>query len=592
MIERLRLHRYKGFHAFTLHLSKTTIIVGPNNAGKSTLAQCVRLASGLLRHARKRSPSATFTDSVFESTPRQVLGYALNTVANRELAWFNGENVHHEFREEGAGFELTFKSGSRLRVVWPQDEDDLAFFYIDRAPGLLARMAKQVREGTPVIGVIPTLSGVEHREEVLTKTHVDIHMGTRLTSRHFRNLLHYALAEAEEDEEDEAGELLDFLYAGTPEITDIEVEKTYAPGQAVLDVYVTEAISAGKRELYWMGDGLQVWLQLLFHLWRHRQDDVLVLDEPDVFLHPDLQRRLVTLLEERSCQVVLATHAPEILAEASRNAVTWIDRSRRSSKKVRETADFAQLNSSLGSSFNLALARALRSKVALFVEGEDMKLIRGVAQRLGLARIASEVGLAVIPLGGYQNWHQVEPFAWLTKDLLGDAVKPMVLLDRDHRSAIVVKELVDGLANQGISAHVWQRKELESYFLNVALIGRAAHLDLDVAKGLLDGAIEDQRTAAQAAYVWRRQQEARRDIDPKTVMLQALPEFDAIWADPERRFEVVPPKDVIAQVSRESQALGGKSFSVRTLINRMYASEVPVEMANYLRDVEIALSGA
>jgi predicted ATPase len=204
---------------------------------------------------------------------------------------------------------------------------------------------------------------VEHREEVLSRAHVEIHTGTRLTSRHFRNLLNYAVVEYDSDDDEVVEQMLDFLYAATPEITDIEIEKTYAPGHAELDVYVTEAISAGKRELYWMGDGLQVWLQLLFHLWRHRNDDVLVLDEPDVFLHPDLQRRLVTLLEERTCQVVVATHAPEILAEASRNAVTWVDRSRRASKKVRETADFDQLNSSLGSSFNLALARALTKEI-------------------------------------------------------------------------------------------------------------------------------------------------------------------------------------------------------------------------------------
>jgi AAA domain, putative AbiEii toxin, Type IV TA system len=433
---------------------------------------------------------------------------------------------------------------------------------------------------------------VEHREEVLSRAHVEIHTGTRLTSRHFRNLLNYAVVEYDSDDDEVVEQMLDFLYAATPEITDIEIEKTYAPGHAELDVYVTEAISAGKRELYWMGDGLQVWLQLLFHLWRHRNDDVLVLDEPDVFLHPDLQRRLVTLLEERTCQVVVATHAPEILAEASRNAVTWVDRSRRASKKVRETADFDQLNSSLGSSFNLALARALRSRVALFVEGEDMKIIRGVAQRLGLPRIASEAGLAVIPLGGYQNWHQVEPFAWLTQDLLGDTVKPMVLLDRDHRSDQVVKELVEGLSAQGISAHVWQRKELESYFLDAGLISRAANLGLEVSSKLLQDAIEEQRTEAQAAFVWRRQQEAPRGVDSKTVMLQAIPEFEAVWANPAQRLEVVAPKDVIARLSRESQALGGRGFSVRTLVNRMYASEVPAEMTDYLRDVEAALSGA
>jgi hypothetical protein len=105
------------------------------------------------------------------------------------------------------------------------------------------------------------------------------------------------------------------------------------------------------------------------------------------------------------------------------------------------------------------MARALRSRVALFVEGDDMKILRNIARAVGAERVRGERGLAVIPLGGFSNWHQVEPFAWLSRDLLGDAVKIFVVLDRDYRSDAVVHDLKSALDRISVHTHVWRRNE-------------------------------------------------------------------------------------------------------------------------------------
>ena len=100
----------------------------------------------------------------------------------------------------------------------------------------------------------------------------------------------------------------------------------------------------------------------------------------------------------------------------------------------------------------------LRSRAVLFVEGDDMKILRNLADAVGATFLRQERGLAVVPLGGFSNWHQVEPFAWLSRDLLGDAVTIFVVLDRDHREDATVNGLVATLAV--VSTHVWKRKEL------------------------------------------------------------------------------------------------------------------------------------
>ena len=73
------------------------------------------------------------------------------------------------------------------------------------------------------------------------------------------------------------------------------------------------------REVYWAGFGFQVWLQLLTHIFYRVNDKtntILIVDEPDIYLHPNLQHELYTLVKENTEQVLLATHSVEIINEA------------------------------------------------------------------------------------------------------------------------------------------------------------------------------------------------------------------------------------------------------------------------------------
>lgn len=39
------------------------------------------------------------------------------------------------------------------------------------------------------------------------------------------------------------------------------------------------------REIYWTGFGFQVWMQMMYHAFRANKNSVLVMDEPDIYLH-------------------------------------------------------------------------------------------------------------------------------------------------------------------------------------------------------------------------------------------------------------------------------------------------------------------
>jgi predicted ATPase len=576
MLGRLHLHRYKGFEEFSISFRDKNFLVGPNNAGKSTIVTALRLCAALASHGGRRR-----ADEVFQHDERGVYGHLLTSINVRDSPGFVAENIRHEFREETAFVELQYKSGAVLRVVWPVD--DAAFFYLDRLPGIIARTPRAVSESVSPIGIVPMLSPLEQSEVVLSRDYVQENRNGRLASRHFRNHLYHLRGDFPERYE----ELLAFLLSHTPEISGLRLATDIGEKGLELDLFFMESATRTEKELFWAGDGMQVWLQLLYHIFRQPKFPTLVLDEPDVFLHPDLQRRLVVLLEDIGQQIILATHAPEMLTEAARSSVVWVDRVRRHASRAKDDRNLARLNRELGSGFNLGVARALRSKLALFVEGDDMKVLRNLANAAGAANVRSERGVAVIPLGGFTNWHHVEPFAWMARGLLGDAVPIRVVLDRDYRSDGAVHDVVKALENAGVKANVWRRKELESYLLVPSLISRLAGVGEDDVRALLADSIEAQKYVVQANFLNERQLEevsARRHA--VTVATAALPEFEAAWSSEGGRLFMAPPKEVLHALNDRLVAAGGTAVSVRALSSRIRPDELDGEMRDVLLAIE------
>jgi hypothetical protein len=233
VIERVHLLRYKGFEDFDLRLCRQAVLVGPNNAGKTTLVHSLRLAASLLRFARRRNAYEAFEDDVLDTYSRSVVGYPIAHVGARELSWYRDENLRHEFRPAATGLTVTFKSKACLRVVWPVN--GTAFFYIEKAPGIVARSAADVRDCTPTIGVVPTLLPVEEREEVLDAHYVWESVGTRRTSRHFRNQLYHTRSKSPESFKLFA----EFAVENTPEIGSISLRDVFAAAKHELDLFVT-----------------------------------------------------------------------------------------------------------------------------------------------------------------------------------------------------------------------------------------------------------------------------------------------------------------------------------------------------------------
>lgn len=600
MLREVRLNNFKAFETFTLTSSGDTYLVGPNNAGKSTLVVAMRSCARMLRLAMAREPGRAYRDGGVHFRAFPLDGSRIGLVE---------ENLRHEFRPSETRLHVRFDHGASITAVWPsttaeatdfgdgasdnqdseEDGESGGFFYLDVEGKRQPLRPAEVRRAFPALAVVPVLTPVEHRETLLKDDYVRQQAEGRLVSRHFRNHLHLLQCLPSDTHPSLWEEFLEFASPWIPELRIAHLRRQNVPGSGVeLDLFYTEIGRRALKEIFWAGDGMQVWLQLLLHVFRNRNVDTLILDEPDLYLHADLQRRLVRLLESVEVQTITATHSPEMLAEAKPEAISWVDKSRRRAVRNPKADLLAVISDTMGTQFNLRLAKALRSRVVLFVEGKDMRLLSLLAKSIGATNVAGEAGIAVVPLGGFSNWEHVEPFAWLVNNFLDKSVTTFVILDRDYRSEVEVQALIDRLEPLGISAHVWQRKEIESYLLDRRVLCRVSGASPGQMDDLLNQAAEAVRAETFSRGLAAAQRRSDRRLSLETMIEQFQEEFESLWGNVDHRMAMLPPKELITELNRRLSAAGLNPVSPRRLAQRVRSSEIDSEVRDVLLSVERA----
>ena len=577
MIKSLQLDNFKAFEKFRITFKGDAYLVGPNNAGKSTIIAALRSIANMVRIATREKPAQSFQVDGFQQT-----GY-----------WFTSnqvglvdENLQHEFHQVETRLKATFDSGAVLEAVWPV-EDDGGFFFLLSQEGVNLMRLGQIREVLPSMGTVPVLTPLDHSEELLSEPHVRANLDGRLASRHFRNQLHLLAEQPGAVRRTELEEFKEFAEPWISEMDLTSLKLQRSGGETSFDLGYYEAGSRIEKEIFWAGDGMQIWIQLLLHLFRAQDKEVVVLDEPDVFLHADLQRRLVNLLESIDAQTITATHSAEVIGEAPGEAVVWVSRNRSRAIRAPRRDVLFELSATIGTQFNLSLARALRTRVVVFVEGKDAKILRTLARTLGNEAIVKEDGIAVVPLGGFSHWKQVEPFKWLMDEFFEDAVSVQVLLDRDFQGKEEVDEIRSALKGIGVNPHIWKRKELENYLLVPSCIARASGASEDWVRGALDDCAQELESDVYAEIISLETRRLQSDgISPKTASKRGKERADAAWADKAGRLHLCGGKDLLRLLNQRLQAAKMQAVTDRGLAGRMKKSEIPQEVRGLMSRVE------
>jgi hypothetical protein len=268
-ITSIRFRNYKVFRDYSISLNPFNVLVGPNNAGKSTVLGAIRILSEGIRRARARN-----SDLIEGPKGNQVRTYPVRL----EGLPISTENVFHNYDESTpATVEFRLSNGNSLNLYFPERGE----CYMIPTSEQFIRSPSDFRKHFNVeIAFVPVLGPVDHNEKLFEKEAARLALLSHGASRNFRNIWHH-FPDGFAEFRKKIQETWPGMDIEPPEIM-TDSEKAY------LRMFCPE--ERYPREIFWAGFGFQVWCQMLTFILQAKDSSALVIDEPDIYLHSDAVR--------------------------------------------------------------------------------------------------------------------------------------------------------------------------------------------------------------------------------------------------------------------------------------------------------------
>jgi energy-coupling factor transporter ATP-binding protein EcfA2 len=579
-ITSVRFSRFKALREFSLALDRFNILVGPNNSGKSTILGAFRILAEGLRRARTRKAG------VVQGPHGLTRGYEINL----EGVPVATENVFHNYQDDTpATVRFRLSSGDHLMLFFPRvGVCSLICETLGHPPTSPSSFTRRFNVD---IGFVPILGPVEHNEPLYQHDAAREALLTHRASRNFRNIwYHYP------ESFDEFRSLIQTTWPGM-DIKPPELDTSHEP--PLLRMFCPE--DRFDREIFWAGFGFQVWCQMLTFMVRNKTSSLFIIDEPDIYLHADLQRQLMTALRALGPDIVLATHSTEIVSEADPNEILVITKRAQSAKRVGDLTQLRSLFSTLGSNLNPILTQLARSKRVVYVEGKDFTILSRFASKLKVQAVATRSDFAVVPTQGF-NPLKVKMFSEGAAATLGTKLLVAVIFDRDYRSDEERDKELQELRNFCYYAHIHSKKELENFLIVPEAIVRAIYAQIDdrvrrtgvqivfseSIATVLSAITEPMKHDVQAQFLKRRHPFAKTvkaSLDDATITSALLADFDDKWKDLDVRVDIVPGKEVLARLNTHLQSRYGITVTPTLIIGAMRESEIHDEMKSIVHSL-------
>lgn len=154
----VNFERFKAFKKYRVDLRKFNVLVGPNNAGKSTIIAAFRILAEAMRRAESRKAD------MIQGPRGRVYGHSVDL----KSAFIAEENLFYDYDDdEPASIEFKLSNGHRLTLYFPEQG---ACYLVPDAQGRSCNSPSTFKNQFRCkIGFAPVLSPVDHYENHIRK---------------------------------------------------------------------------------------------------------------------------------------------------------------------------------------------------------------------------------------------------------------------------------------------------------------------------------------------------------------------------------------------------------------------------------------
>jgi hypothetical protein len=586
-IEQLKLSSFKGFSEFTLNLWPFTCMVGLNSKGKTSVLQAIGLLHDILVFAFGNRERPDFGQPYWEADP----SYGLRRLSfgDPDAVWLHKRTsepcrISATFSGQvEATIEIMGRNRYKLDVI-------LAGNSIKR--GLDQQANRKIIEDIFALRptYVPPVGAVSPSEYFIAHPQMKEMLDGGRLSECWRSNLYWLWNDGNKASFDEIVRLVQQYLPDAkiqpPRMTHDNPPRVLAEFEEEGTIFDVSASGAGMRTV----------LNLATIL-RFSRSECILCDEPDSHLHPTLQRAVARMLmdfsEENNRQVLVATHAPDFIAEVPAKAIVWIDRTQK--EGTRCDAVGAVL-ADLGAISKADAVRAYGADKILFVEGS---VDCGILGRLiGLAGAKSPfddqtVLVAKLPSGKGTATH-LSMFRSLLRETFKVDVSVACVTDNDYEFGERVGS-EDQQPGEPLLCSIGC-KEVENYLLDPAAIASALEVaakrrkermgkdvklpTADAIKSKIAEVIEDPEVLNVLKYqiIPQYRNSLPRTLDTSTKERMADEWFRDKWADEKWRIRNCPGKQVLKRVRDWCQGEFGLTLTPKMLIEAL--STCPSDIAD------------
>lgn len=455
MLEKIQFINYKCFENAKIPLRDITIAVGKNNAGKSTMIEGLRLLSLAIKSGSKQ----TYKDlpSIFQQRNKKSKKLKLDSLK------IDLRTVSHFYKEDTISKIIGYFNDKNKIEIYISDDVAYACYY-DKLGRNIKSANKFLASTFSRVEILPQIGLIKEEERQLAGSTIVNGRDTYLSSRHFRNEI---LDEKTKDITvyEEFCQLAEQTWQG------LKVKELIAPsrgftGDSTPPIQLMIEADRFTSEIGYMGSGLQMWLQIIWFICKSANSETVILDEPDVYMHPDLQRSLVKIVKNRFKQVIIASHSVEILSEVNPENVLMIDKSKQTMKFSSDIISVQNTLENLGSSQNITLLRIANSKKCIFVENSsDLKILNKIYEKYYPENNDSLLTLPFVELKGASNLTQAFGLSKLFASETKGSIQVKCILDRDYFPQTWLDKKIFEAKEADLNLKFWNKKEIENYFL-------------------------------------------------------------------------------------------------------------------------------